>query len=182
MKQNSPNAINNAITTIGITTAIAIVPPDESLPPEPPCSPAAPSVEGVAEALVLEVFDDDDVSGVGVGSEAVEVMVTTVGASGDPFVEGVCVTIEVTTELGVVEATLLLTMLLLLLVGSTVVVEGVMKTEDVVKDVSEVDSLVEVIVSLPDVTVEVSVTTDCEVGVIVLVSVVSMTLVVSAPC
>ena len=50
----------SAMATIGMTTAMAMVPPDDSFPDEPPCSPAAPSVEGVAEALevvVLEVAD-----------------------------------------------------------------------------------------------------------------------------
>ena len=50
-------------------------------------------------------------------------------------------------------------------------------TLEVVEIEEVVDSVVEVIVTLPEVTVEVSVTTDCEVGVTVLVSVVTTTLV-----
>ena len=66
-----------------------MVPPDESLLEDPDCSPAAPSEDGVAEALVLEDCDDDDVGVVGVGTGAVEVMVTIVGGNVDPSEVGV---------------------------------------------------------------------------------------------
>lgn len=154
---------------MGITTAIAIVPPDESFPDDPDDCPANPKAEGDAEVLVLDSAVVDCCAGVGSGR--VDVMVTTVGALGEPASVGVTVVREVTTRVdaGGVEVE----------VGVMVVVDEVVITDIVVIDEVEVDLLVEIEEEEPEVMVDVWVTTDSEFEVTVLVSVVSMTLVVS---
>lgn len=135
---------------MGITTAIAIVPPVER-----------PLLLGDAdpEALNADGVEVDDAAVVGVvmmaveAAGAVEVITTTEGAAVPPEDAGDCIIVDVTatTDGCVVGA-------------GTIVVDGVMKTEET--DMTEEDVLSEVIVEMKesDVLVDVVVTTKVDVA------------------
>jgi len=83
----------SAIATNGMTTAMAIFPPDESPPDdEELLMPEGLRAEGLEDdaAALLAKFEVD-VGMVGGAAGAVEVMVITVGASVTPFEVGVSV-------------------------------------------------------------------------------------------
>ena len=138
------------MATMGITTAIAIVPPVERPllldDPDP-------------EALSADGDEVDDAAVVGVvmmaveAGGAVEVITTTEGASVPPVDAGDCVIVDVTatTDCCVVGA-------------ATVVVDGVTKIEET--DMTEEDVLSEVIVDVKesDVLVDVVVMTEVDVA------------------
>ena len=92
-----------AITTMGMTTAIAILPPEESDPDELEPPPEAPRAEGVEDADEVELWEFVTTA-VEVAGDCgeVEVMVTTVGVCVEPPAMGVWVVIDVTTGLDVV--------------------------------------------------------------------------------
>jgi hypothetical protein len=147
------------MATIGMTTAIAIVPPvDRPLLVVDP-DPEALSADGVEEVDVLLV--GVVMMAVEAGG-AVDVITTIEGGSVPPVDAGDCVTVEVTatTDCGVVEA-------------GTIVVEGVTKIEET--EITEEDVLSEVIVEVEESDVLVDVVVKTEVDVAAATSVVSVT-------
>jgi hypothetical protein len=152
------------MATMGITTAIAIVPPLERPPeledPEPEALRAEAEEEDEEELVVGVLMAAVEAGG------AVDVIITTEGGLVPPVDAGDCVTVDVTatTDGCVGEA-------------GTNVVEGVSNTEDTDTIEEVVLSEVSVDVTESDVLVEVVVTTEVDVAAATtLVSVTSITL------
>ncbi len=139
-----------AMTTMGMMTAIAILPPELSPPEDFELDPEALSADGVDDDYDVLVVSTVDVSDAVVG-EYIDVTTTTVGGKVLPSVdEGVSVIVAVTaTTLGledVVEAT-------------TTVVEGGIDTEETI-----VEGVVTGVVVTTGVVEELSVTVTVVVG------------------
>lgn len=145
------------MATIGITTAIAMVPPVDRPLDFDDDDPEALSAEGVDEAA-----DVDGVLMMAVeAGGAVDVMITTEGAPVPPVEAGDCVTVDVTdTTAGVVDA-------------ATYVVDGVSYIEDT--DSVEEDVVSDMRVAVVESPVDVDVVVSTEMDVLAATTLVSLT-------